>query len=44
MQPEAKFLDVIGTKVFRDFFFAIHGHLTSVKGFYSPSPPGEKVA
>ncbi len=25
--PEAEFLDVIGTKVLRDFFLAIHSHL-----------------
>ena len=33
--PEAEFLDVIGTKVFRVFLLAIHSHF--YKRFYSPS-------
>ncbi len=35
--PEAEFLDVIGTKVLRFFFLAVHG--TSTNGSYSSSPP-----
>ncbi len=32
-QPEAEFLDVIGTKILRIFLLAIHSHL--YYGFYS---------
>ncbi len=36
ISPEAEFLDVIGTKVLRVFFLAIHSRLYS--GFYSLLP------
>ncbi len=39
--PEAKFLDVIGTKVLGIFLLAIHSHLNY--GFYSPLPLGKSV-
>jgi hypothetical protein len=37
---EAKFLDVVVTKVLKDFLLAIHSHL--YYGFYTPPPPRSK--
>jgi hypothetical protein len=37
MDPEAEFLDVIGTKALEVFLLAIHSRLAN--GFYSPRPP-----
>jgi hypothetical protein len=37
VDPEADFLNVIGSKVFRVFLLVIHNH--SPNGFYSPLPP-----
>jgi hypothetical protein len=39
---EAEFWDVIGTKVFRVFLFAIHSHLYILTDF-TPSLPRAKV-
>ncbi len=38
--PEAKFLDIIGTKVLRVFLLAIHSHLYYI---YLPPPPSKTV-